>query len=68
MSNKTTYIVYKHTNKINNKIYIGITKYGDNPNIRWRNGMGYTSNKKFFSDILKNTVGIILIMKYWSKI
>ena len=53
MSNKTTYIVYKHTNKINNKIYIGITKYGDNPNIRWRNGMGYTSNKKFFSDILK---------------
>lgn len=52
MSNNQ-YIVYKHTNLNNNKIYIGITKYGNNPNIRWRNGMGYETNKKFFEDILK---------------
>lgn len=48
-----TYIVYKHTNLINNKIYIGITVHGENPNIRWQNGRGYSENEKFFSDILK---------------
>lgn len=35
------YIVYKHTNIQNNKSYIGITSHGENPNIRWRNGLGY---------------------------
>lgn len=48
-----TYIVYKHTNLLTGKIYIGITKYGDNPNKRWKNGYGYWSNEKFFSDIIK---------------
>lgn len=48
-----TYIVYKHTNLINHKVYIGITKYGDDPNRRWKNGMGYDYNKKFFTDIVK---------------
>ena len=48
-----TYVVYKHTNKINKKVYIGITKNGDDPNKRWRNGMGYSYNQKFFTDILK---------------
>ena len=43
-----TYIVYKHTNIINNKSYIGITMYGDNPNRRWKNGYGYIENDKFF--------------------
>lgn len=48
-----SYIVYKHTNLINNKIYIGITKYGNCPEKRWRNGLGYEYNEKFFSDIIK---------------
>lgn len=47
------YLVYKHTNKINNKVYIGITKNINNPNKRWKNGMGYSYNEKFFSDIVK---------------
>ena len=48
-----SYIVYKHTNLINNKIYIGITKYGNHPKKRWKNGLGYEYNEKFFSDIIK---------------
>lgn len=47
------YVVYKHTNKINGKIYIGITKHGDNPNKRWRNGLGYEENRIFFPEIVQ---------------
>jgi len=47
MNNK--FIVYKHTNKINNKTYYGITC--QNPNKRWKNGLGYQHNKFFFNDI-----------------
>lgn len=50
---KNSYIVYKHTNLINNKIYIGITCHGENPNKRWQNGQGYINNKKFYSDIIE---------------
>ena len=35
------YCVYAHINKINNKIYIGITS--QDPNDRWKNGKGYFS-------------------------
>lgn len=34
------YTVYMHKNKINGKIYIGIT--GQEPKVRWNNGVGYT--------------------------
>ena len=51
--NKQNYIVYKHTNLINNKIYIGITCHGENPNCRWEGGSGYYYNDKFYPDILQ---------------
>ena len=45
-------VVYKHTNLMNQKVYIGITKYS-NPQKRWKDGYGYMQNKIFFKDILK---------------
>ena len=50
---ENNYCVYCHTNKINGKQYIGITKYGNEPEKRWRYGFGY-----------KNTVFGIAIEKY----
>lgn len=49
---KGKWCVYKHTNKINGKVYIGMT--GETTlNKRWDNGNGYKDNKLFFSDIQK---------------
>ena len=48
-----TYCVYIHTNKINNKKYIGQTQYGDDPNKRWRNGFGYKDCTYFYKAIQK---------------
>ena len=45
------YIVYMHKNKINNKIYIGITFR--KPEERWLNGNGYRRQPKFFNAIIK---------------
>lgn len=47
---KNNYIIYKHTNKINGKVYIGQTKNA--PNIRWQNGNGY-KKQEFYKDIQK---------------
>ncbi len=46
-----TYCVYKHTNKINGKVYIGIT--GSAPEKRWLCGHGYPNNPYFSSAIQK---------------
>ena len=46
-----TYCVYKHTNRINGKIYIGITS--QRPQKRWDCGRGYQSNKHFWDSIQK---------------
>ena len=43
--------VYIHTNKINNKAYIGITSI--DPNKRWKYGNGYKYNKHFYASIQK---------------
>ena len=50
------YSVYKHTNKINSKVYIGLT--GRTPEKRWANGLGYKPKGKnqsayFYNAILK---------------
>ena len=48
-----TYCVYIHTNKINNKKYVGQTIHGDNPNLRWKNGGGYRNQLYFYQAIQK---------------
>ena len=45
------YTVYIHTNKINNKAYIGITS--QNPEIRWDGGFGYRQQTAFWRAIQK---------------
>ena len=44
-----TWSVYKHTNKTNGKVYIGITS--GIPETRWANGKKYKGNKHFTSAI-----------------
>lgn len=44
------YNVYVHTNKVNGKKYVGMTRL--NPERRWENGFGYRKQTKFFDEIL----------------
>ena len=46
-----SYSIYKHTNLTNGKSYIGITNR--DPHIRWRNGLGYKDQPKFYNAIMK---------------
>ena len=45
------YCVYAHTNKINGKVYIGLTSM--KPEERWKNGMGYHEGTHFRNAIDK---------------
>ena len=45
------YSIYKHTNLINGKSYVGITNRI--PKIRWSNGHGYRTQPKFYNAIMK---------------
>lgn len=47
------YWVYVHTCKANGKRYVGITTYSK-PEIRWKEGRGYQTNRYFYSAILKH--------------
>ena len=46
-----TYCVYSHTNKVNGKIYIGLTSM--KPEERWKNGVGYHAGTHFRNAIDK---------------
>ena len=45
------YVVYKHTNKINGRVYVGITC--QNLEDRWKGGLGYKTNRHFSRAIKK---------------
>lgn len=45
------WIIYKHTNKINGKVYIGQTQA--KAKLRWNNGLGYKNSSYFYSAIQK---------------
>lgn len=49
--NKKRWCVYMHTNKTNNKVYVGIT--GQKPKRRWHHGGGYQTQQYFWRAIQK---------------
>lgn len=52
MEDERKWTVYKHTNKTNGKVYIGITSKKV-VEYRWNHGRGYKDNKYFFNSIKK---------------
>ena len=51
MAKEKKYSVYIHTNKINNKKYVGMTCL--KPAQRWNKGFGYSNQLRFWNDIVK---------------
>ena len=49
--NENNYTVYMHKNKINGKVYVGITK--QKPKNRWNYGNGYLNSGHFIKAIRK---------------
>lgn len=47
----STWLIYRHINKINNKSYIGLTK--QEPAKRWQNGLGYNLTQPLFFNAIK---------------
>ena len=47
----STWLIYRHINKINNKSYIGLTK--QEPTKRWQNGLGYNLTQPLFFNAIK---------------
>lgn len=52
MKTNITGCIYVHINKINGKSYVGQTTKHP-PTQRWNNGLGYSTQRKFYSAILK---------------
>lgn len=52
-----TWKVYKHTNLVNGKVYIGITS--GNPQHRWNGGRGYKGAAQIFQRYTEVWVGRI---------
>ncbi len=48
---ESTYCIYIHKNKINNKVYVGQTC--QSPESRWKNGEGYKGCPQFYAAIQK---------------
>jgi group I intron endonuclease len=47
----STWLIYRHINKINNKSYIGLTK--QSASRRWQNGLGYSKSQPLFYRAIK---------------
>lgn len=63
------FLIYCHKNKINNKRYIGFTSYVNNPNRRWRDGLGYlNSHHKVFAAARRKAVVCLETGERWESV
>ena len=51
LNESNNYTVYMHTNKTNNKVYVGITYR--NVQERWQNGLGYKKDQPVFYNAIR---------------